>query len=191
MKIFMFYCLLFIHVNMCIYIMYIFVESTYCYYYVDIESGYPWVWFWRGVITGLVFGSVLGFDFKFWVRVHIDFIRSEPAPIATLTFPRDGPGGAYGCNFTCLVHVSRLVSPYTNHCYGLWAHKSNLSYGLKFRSHSSTEICLSPSEARPTQIFSVHATLSCLPNSPSPPLVDFVLFPFFFAPKLLAQNTPL
>jgi hypothetical protein len=38
MKIFMFYCLLFIHVNMCIYIMYIFIESLYCYYYVDIES---------------------------------------------------------------------------------------------------------------------------------------------------------
>jgi len=40
MKIFIFYCLLFIHVNMCIYIMYIFIESSYCYYYVDIESGF-------------------------------------------------------------------------------------------------------------------------------------------------------
>ena len=34
----MFYCLLFIYVNICIYIIYIFIESPYCYYYVDIES---------------------------------------------------------------------------------------------------------------------------------------------------------
>jgi len=82
----MFYCLLFIHVNMCVYIMYIFIESPYCYYYVDIESGFR-------VSAGLVlgrgyypnrFGVRFGFEFRFRVRVHIDFARSEPAPLPSL-----------------------------------------------------------------------------------------------------------
>jgi hypothetical protein len=90
----MFYCLLFIHVNMCIYVMYIFIESLYCYYYVDIESGF-WVsirvWVIRGFGFGeelsfeSVFGSVSGSDFGFRVRVHIDSTRSEPAPLPSLT----------------------------------------------------------------------------------------------------------
>ena len=65
-----------------IYIMYIFIESPYCYYYVDIESGFR-VSIWVSGIRGFgfgdelspesVFGSVSGFDFGFRVRVHIDF----------------------------------------------------------------------------------------------------------------------
>ena len=86
----MFYCLLFIHVNMCIYIMYIFIESHYCYYYVDIESGFRVsirvlgireFGFGEGVPLESVFSSVSGFDFGFRVRVYIDFTRSEPAPL--------------------------------------------------------------------------------------------------------------
>ena len=53
-KLFTIYCILFIHVNV-IYIMYIFIKSTYCSYYVAIQKwvsgfGYPRV-------------SVLGMDF--------------------------------------------------------------------------------------------------------------------------------
>jgi len=52
---------------MCIYIMYIFIESPYCYYYVDIESGFR-------VSAGLVLEWVItrigvrcGFGFQFRV----------------------------------------------------------------------------------------------------------------------------
>ena len=67
----MFYCLLFIHVNMYIYIMYIFIKSLYCYYYVDIESGFRvsirvsgirGFGFGEGLLPESVFGSVSGFD---------------------------------------------------------------------------------------------------------------------------------
>ena len=73
MKIFMFYCLLFIHVNMCIYIMYIFIESPYCYYYVDIESrfrvsirvsGICGFSFGEGLSSESVFGAVSDFGFR-------------------------------------------------------------------------------------------------------------------------------
>ena len=72
MKIFMFYCLLFIHVNMCVYIMYIFIESPYCYYYVDIEIGFRvsirisdihGFGFGEGLLSESVFGLVSGFGF--------------------------------------------------------------------------------------------------------------------------------
>jgi hypothetical protein len=55
MNIFIFYCLLFIYVNMCIYIMDIFIESPYCYYYVDMESGF-WVSIRISGIRGFGFG---------------------------------------------------------------------------------------------------------------------------------------
>jgi len=78
---------------MCIYIMYIFIESPYCYYYVDIESGFRvsirvsgirGFGFGEGFSPESVFGSVSGFDFGFQVQVHIDFTRSEPAPLPSL-----------------------------------------------------------------------------------------------------------
>ena len=40
MKIFIICCLLFIHVNMCIYIMHMFIKSPYFSYYVAIQSGF-------------------------------------------------------------------------------------------------------------------------------------------------------
>ena len=40
MKIFIICCLLFIHVNNCIYIMHMFIESPYWSYYVAIQSGF-------------------------------------------------------------------------------------------------------------------------------------------------------
>ena len=84
MKIFIFYCLLFIHVNMCIYIMNMFIESPYCYYYVAIESGFrvSAVWFWGWVITRI--GVRYGFGFRFWVRVYRDFTPSKSAPLPSL-----------------------------------------------------------------------------------------------------------
>jgi hypothetical protein len=68
MKVFIFYFLLFIHVNMCIYIMYMFIESSYCYYYVAIESGFR-VFIRVSDIHGFGFGDRLsigvrcGFEF--------------------------------------------------------------------------------------------------------------------------------
>ena len=65
MKIFIICCLLFIHVNMCIYIMHMFIESPYFSYYVAIQSGFR-----------VSVGSVLGTDYhpnrcsvRFWVSI--------------------------------------------------------------------------------------------------------------------------
>ena len=70
-----------------------FIESPYCYYYFTIESGF-WVSIWVSGIHGFgfgdrlppesVFGAVSGFDFGFRVQVHIDFTRSESAPLPSL-----------------------------------------------------------------------------------------------------------
>jgi len=79
----MFYCLLFIHVNMCIYVMYIFIESLYCYYYVDIESGFRVsirVLGIRGLSPESVFGSVSGSGAH---RLH----SIQTRPVAILTAP--------------------------------------------------------------------------------------------------------
>ena len=93
MKIFIICCLLFIHVNMCIYIMHIFKESPYCSYYVAIQSGFRvsiqvsgirGFGFGDGLSPESVFGAVLGFDFRFWVQVHRDSTRSESAPLPSL-----------------------------------------------------------------------------------------------------------
>ena len=79
--------------------MYIFIESLYCYYYVDIESGFRvsirvsgirGFGFGEGLSPESVFGSVSGFDFGFRVRVHIDFTRSEPAPLPSLKASHSG-----------------------------------------------------------------------------------------------------
>ena len=77
--------------------MYIFIESPYCYYYIDIESGFR-VFIRVSCIRGFGFGrsyhpnrcsvrfrvSILGFGF----REHIDFTRSEPAPLPSLLMSR-------------------------------------------------------------------------------------------------------
>jgi hypothetical protein len=90
MKVFIICCLLFIHVNMCIYILHMFIESPYCSYYVVIQSrfrvsirgsGIRGFGFGDGLSPELVFGAVSGFDFGFRVRVHRDSTRSESAPL--------------------------------------------------------------------------------------------------------------
>ena len=59
MKIFIIICcLLFIHVNMCIYIMHMFIESPYFSYYVAIQSGFR-VSIWVSGIRGFGFGDGL------------------------------------------------------------------------------------------------------------------------------------
>ena len=40
--------------------------------------------FGHGLSPESVFGAVSGFDFGFWVRVHINFTRSESAPLPSL-----------------------------------------------------------------------------------------------------------
>jgi hypothetical protein len=74
MKIFILCCLLFIHVNICIYIMHMFIESPYCSYYVAIQSGFRvsirvssihGFGFGEGLSPESVFGVVLGFNFGF------------------------------------------------------------------------------------------------------------------------------
>ena len=74
MKIFIICCLLFIHVNMCIYIMHIFIESPYFSYYVAIQSGFRisirvlgirGFGFGDGLSPESVFGAVSGFGFGF------------------------------------------------------------------------------------------------------------------------------
>ena len=74
MKIFIICCLLFIHVNMCIYIMHMFIESPYFSYYVAIQSGFRisirvlgirGFGFGDGLSPESVFGAVSGFGFGF------------------------------------------------------------------------------------------------------------------------------
>ena len=93
MKIFIICCLLFIHVNMCIYSMHMFIESPYFSYYVVIQSGFRvsirvlgirGFGFGDGLSPESVFGAVLGFDFGFRVWVHRDSTRSEPVPLPSL-----------------------------------------------------------------------------------------------------------
>ena len=64
------------HVNMCIYIMHMFIESPYFSYYVVIQSGFRvsiqvlgirGFGFGDGLSPESVFGAVLGFDFGFRV----------------------------------------------------------------------------------------------------------------------------
>jgi hypothetical protein len=86
MKIFIICCLLFIHVNICIYIMHLFIESPHCSYYVTIQSGFRVS---AGLVLGglspeSVFGAVLGFNFGFRVRVHRDSTRSEFTTLPSL-----------------------------------------------------------------------------------------------------------
>lgn len=74
MEIFIIGFLSFIHVNMCIYIMLMFIESPYCSYCVAIQSGFR-VSIWVSGIYGFdfgnrlspksVFGAVLGFNLRF------------------------------------------------------------------------------------------------------------------------------
>ena len=66
MKIFIFYCLLFIHVNMCIYIMYMFIENPYYFIiYVDIESGF---WVSAGLVLGMGY-HLNRCSMRFWILI--------------------------------------------------------------------------------------------------------------------------
>jgi hypothetical protein len=78
MKIFIICCLLFIHVNMCIFIRRFRVSIRVS----GIRSGfgYPRVWFWWWISTRI--GFRFGFEFQFWV--HGDSTRSEPDPLPSL-----------------------------------------------------------------------------------------------------------
>ena len=76
MKIFIICCLLFIHVNMCIYI---------CGFRVSIRvSGIRGFGFGDGFPPESVFGADSGFDFGFRFWVHGDSTRSEPDPLPSL-----------------------------------------------------------------------------------------------------------
>ena len=95
MKIFIICCLLFIYVNMCIYIMHMFIESPYFSYYVAIQSGFQisirvlgirGFGFGDGLSPESVFGAVSGFGFGFRVWVHRDSTRSESAPLPSLVY---------------------------------------------------------------------------------------------------------
>jgi hypothetical protein len=81
MKTFIICCLLFIHVNMCIYIMHMFISKSLllllCCHTKRVSGihpgfGYPRVWFWRWIITRI--GVRCGFGFR--VRVYRDSTRS-------------------------------------------------------------------------------------------------------------------
>jgi len=76
MKIFIICCLLFIHVNMCIFI---------CGFRVSIRvSGIRGFGFGDGFPPESVSGSGSGFDFGFRFWVHGDSTRSEPDPLPSL-----------------------------------------------------------------------------------------------------------
>jgi hypothetical protein len=78
MKIFIICCLLFIHVNMCIFIRRFRVSIRVS----GIRSGfgYPRVWFWWWISTRI--GFRFGFEFQFWV--HGDSTQSEPDLLPSL-----------------------------------------------------------------------------------------------------------
>jgi hypothetical protein len=76
MKIFIIYCLLFIHVNMCIFIRRFRVSIR-----VSSIRGFG---FGDGFSPQSVFGSGSGFDFGFRFWVHGDSTRSEPDPLPSL-----------------------------------------------------------------------------------------------------------
>ena len=80
MKIFIICCLLFIHVNMCIFI---------CGFRVSIQvSGIRGFGFGDGFLPESVSGSGSGFDFGFRFWVHGDSTRSEPDPLPFLDVQR-------------------------------------------------------------------------------------------------------
>ena len=83
MKIFIICCLLFIHVNMCIYIMHMFIESPYFSYYVVIQSGFRV----SIRVSGIRAGSVLGTNYhpnwcsvRFWVSISGFGFRCTETP---------------------------------------------------------------------------------------------------------------
>ena len=80
MKIFIICYVLFIHVNMCIYIMHMFIESPYCSYYFTIQSGFR-------TSAGLVLGTDYHLNrcsVRFRVWVHRDSTQSKSAPLPSL-----------------------------------------------------------------------------------------------------------
>ena len=106
MEIFIICCLLFIRVNMCIYVMHMFIESPYFSYYVVIQSGFRvsirvlgirGFGFGDGLSPESVFGAVLGFGLRFRVRVHRDTTRSESAPLPSLRGEKLPPERRSGC----------------------------------------------------------------------------------------------
>ena len=85
MKIFIICCLLFIHVNMRIYIKHMFIENPYFSYYVAIQSGFR-----------VSAGSVLGTNYhpnwcsmRFWVS-GLGAQRLHPIRIRPVAIPRGG-----------------------------------------------------------------------------------------------------
>ena len=76
MKIFIICCLLFIHVNMCIYIQWFRVSIR--------VSGIRGFGFGDGFPPESVFGADSGFNFGFRFWVHGDSTRSEPDPLPSL-----------------------------------------------------------------------------------------------------------
>ena len=79
--------------NMCIYIMHMFIESPCFSYYVVIQRGFRvsirvlgirGFGFGDGLSPESVFSVVLGFDFGFRVWVHRDSTRSESVPLPPL-----------------------------------------------------------------------------------------------------------
>jgi hypothetical protein len=106
MKIFIICCLLFIHVNMCIFI---------CGFRVSIRvsvqvSGIREFSFGNRFSPESVFGSGLGFDFRFWFWVHRDSTRSESDPLPSLRQllgQADNAGGPW--SVTCQIHIYTYV----------------------------------------------------------------------------------
>jgi len=81
MKIFIICCLLFIHVNMCIFIRGFRVSIR--------VSGIRGFGFGDGFLPESVSGSGSGFDFGFRFWVHGDSTRSEPDPLPSLAYSLD------------------------------------------------------------------------------------------------------
>ena len=106
MKIFIICCLLFIHVNICIFIRGFRVSIR--------VSG----------IHGFGFGdgfppeSVLGFDFGFRFWVHGDFTRSEPDPLPSLRLRLDVDIGKLGIELGSMPKQSSIGNglQYQIHC---------------------------------------------------------------------------
>ena len=108
MKIFIICCLLFIHVNMCIYIIHMFIESPYFSYYVAIQNGFRvsirvsgirWFSFGDGLSPESVFGVVLGFDFGFGCT------ETPPDPNP----PRCHPYGKLQSVFGCRIYFDTVT----------------------------------------------------------------------------------
>ena len=122
MKIFIICCLLFIHVNMCIYIRGFRVSIR--------VSGIRGFGFGDGFPPESVFGADSGFDFGFQFWVHGDSTRSEPDPLPSLderlkkTYTLSpGPtriGIIYGMRHNVRPFKERQAGPTDGSCISVW-----------------------------------------------------------------------